>query len=86
MLESSNPGVDNNRNYDYIDGSGNSIWGTSGVSSDPNNDTYPGTGPFTEPENQAIKWFVENHNIKLALNNHTSGDLLLYPYGYAIIN
>ena len=80
---SSNPGVDNNRNYDYIDGSGNSIWGTSGVSSDPNSDVYPGTGPFTEPENQAIKWFVENHNIKLALNNHTSGDLLLYPYGYA---
>ena len=79
---SSNPGVDNNRNYDYIDGSG-SIWGTSGVSSDPNNDTYPGTGPFTEPENQAIKWFVENHSIKLALNNHTYGDLLLYPYGYA---
>ncbi len=78
----SNPGVDNNRNYDYIDGSG-SIWGTSGVSSDPNNDTYPGTGPFSEPENQAIKWFVENHSIKLALNNHTYGDLLLYPYGYA---
>ena len=79
----SNPGVDNNRNYDYIDGSGNSIWGTSGVSSNTNNDTYPGTGPFSEPENQAIKWFVENHNIKLALNNHTSGDLLLYPFGYA---
>jgi carboxypeptidase T len=79
----SNPGVDNNRNYDYIDGSGNSIWGTSGVSSNTNNDTYPGTGPFSEPENQAIKWFVENHSIKLALNNHTSGDLLLYPYGYA---
>jgi len=79
----SNPGVDNNRNYDYIDGSGNSIWGTSGVSSNTNNDTYPGTGPFSEPENQAIKWFVENHDIKLALNNHTSGDLLLYPYGYA---
>ena len=78
----SNPGVDNNRNYDYIDGSG-SIWGSSGVSSDPNSDVYPGTGPFTEPENQAIKWFVENHSIKLALNNHTSGNLLLYPYGYA---
>ena len=82
-IGSSNPGVDNNRNYDYIDGSGNSIWGTSGVSFNTNNDTYPGTGPFSEPENQAIKWFVENHDIKLALNNHTSGDLLLYPYGYA---
>jgi len=80
---SSNPGVDNNRNYDYIEPGTGSIWGTSGVSSDPNDDTYPGTGPFSEPENQAIKWFVENHSIKLALNNHTSGDLLLYPFGYA---
>ena len=45
-IGTSNPGVDNNRNYDYIDGSGNSIWGTTGVSSNPNNDTYPGTGPL----------------------------------------
>lgn len=79
----SNPGVDNNRNYDYIDGNGNSVWGTSGVSSNTNNDTYPGTGPFSEPENQAIKYFVENHSIKLALNNHTYDNSLLYPFGYA---
>lgn len=80
----SNPGVDNNRNYDYIDGNGNSIWGTSGVNlTNMNDDTYPGTGPFTEPENQAIKWFVENHSIKLALNNHSWDNSLLYPFGYA---
>ncbi len=76
-------GVDNNRNYDYIDGSGNSVWGTSGVTMNTGADDYPGTGPFTEPENLAIKWFVENHDIKLALNNHTYADLLLYPFGYA---
>lgn len=78
-----NPGVDNNRNFDYIDGNGNSVWGTSGVSSNFDNDTYPGTGPFSEVENQAMKWFVENHSIKLALNNHTYSNDLLHPYGYA---
>lgn len=78
-----NPGVDNNRNYDFIDGGGSSVWGTTGVNlTDEDSDTYPGTGPFTEPENQAIKWFVENHDIKLALNNHSWDNSLLYPFGY----
>jgi carboxypeptidase T len=77
-------GVDNNRNYDYwIDGDpAQSIWNTLGVSSDVNGETYPGTATFSEPENQAIRYFVDNHDFKLALNAHTHGDLLLYPYGY----
>lgn len=77
-------GVDNNRNYDYNDPVTGSVWGTTGVSTDPNNDTYPGLNPFSEPENQAIKWFCEQHNFKLALNNHTYSDLLLYPFGYQV--
>ncbi|HBY70168.1 MAG TPA: hypothetical protein DEG69_21890, partial [Flavobacteriaceae bacterium] len=44
--------------------------------------TYHGPSPFSEVETQAVKWFVENHNFVMAFNNHTSGDLLLYPYGY----
>ncbi|CAG5087543.1 M14 family zinc carboxypeptidase [Parvicella tangerina] len=75
-------GVDNNRNYDYIDGNGNSVWGTTGVSTSQSNDTYPGTGPFSEVENQAMKWFCENHDFRIALNNHTWDNSLLYPYGY----
>jgi len=77
-------GVDNNRNYDYwVSGdSGQSVWNTLGVSADVNGETYPGTAAFSEPETQAIKYFVENHNFKLALNAHTFSDLLLYPYGY----
>lgn len=76
-------GVDNNRNYSYIDGGGNEVWNTTGTSGSTNGDTWAGTGPFSEPENRAIRYFVETHNFTMALNNHTSGGLLLYPYGYA---
>ena len=69
-----NPGVDLNRNYSYG-------WNTTGVSADPNNDTYPGTSAFSEPETQAMKWFVENYGFKSALNAHSYGQLLLYPVG-----
>ena len=77
-------GVDLNRNYEYfINGDPtNGMWGGDGASNDPNNQTYHGTEPFSEIEAQAMKWFVENHNFIMAFNNHTYGDLLLYPYGY----
>jgi murein tripeptide amidase MpaA len=76
-------GVDNNRNYSYIDENGNEVWNTSGTSSNPYGNTYAGDGPFSESENRAIRYFVESNNFKVALNNHTYGNLLLYPYGYA---
>lgn len=77
-------GVDNNRNYDYyINGDpGNGVWGGEGTSSDPNSNIYHGTAPFSEIENQAMKWMVENHDFIMAFNNHSHGNLLLYPYGY----
>ncbi|MFT5236876.1 MAG: carboxypeptidase T [Flavobacteriaceae bacterium] len=77
-------GIDLNRNYDYfINGDPtNGVWGGEGASNDPNDQTYHGTTPFSEVEAQAMKWFVENHNFVMAFNNHTYGDLLLYPYGY----
>ncbi len=71
-----NYGVDNNRNYSYH-------WGESGVSG-PNGDTYNGTAPFSEIENQAIKWLCEQHQFKMAINNHTYSSLLLFPFGYAL--
>ncbi len=79
-------GVDNNRNYEYfIDGdASNGMWGGEGSSGNPNNDTYRGTAPFSEVENQALKWFVENHDFVMAFNNHSYGDLLLRPFGYAL--
>tara|TARA_B110000908_G_scaffold164343_1_gene212268 strand:- start:487 stop:2856 length:2370 start_codon:yes stop_codon:yes gene_type:complete len=77
-------GVDNNRNYEYyINGnSNNGVWGGEGASNNTSSSSYHGTGPFSEIENQAIKWFCEQHNFVMAFNNHSYGDLLLYPYGY----
>lgn len=67
-------GVDNNRNYSYG-------WGTTGVSMNPANDTYPGTGAFSEPENQAIKWFCEQRDFIYAFNAHSYADDILHPIG-----
>lgn len=71
-------GVDLNRNFGYM-------WGydNSGSSGTPSSMTYRGTAPFSEPENQALKHFCETIPFKLALNNHTYSDLLIYPWGYA---
>lgn len=75
-------GVDLNRNYNYVEPDGTQIWNTTGTSSQESGETYPGTAPFSEPETRAMRHFVETHNFTIALNNHTSGGLLLYPFGY----
>ncbi|MCT4583194.1 MAG: M14 family zinc carboxypeptidase [Flavobacteriales bacterium] len=71
-----NFGVDLNRNYSYQ-------WGGAGTSTDTDSDIYLGPSAFSEVETQAIKWFCEQHDFKMALNSHTYGNLLLYPFGYA---
>ncbi len=70
-------GVDLNRNYGYQ-------WGydNSGSSPTPSSETYRGTAPFSEPETQAVRDFCNARQFKLALNYHTHGDLLIYPWGY----
>ena len=70
-------GVDPNRNYGFQ-------WGYDnfGSSPFPSDETYRGTAPFSEPENQAIRDFCNSHNIQLCLSYHSYGDLLIYPYGY----
>ncbi len=73
-IGTTNKGVDLNRNYSYG-------WGTTGVSFNPNDDTYPGTGAFSEAETQAMQWLVQNHTFITALNSHTYGNTLLYPVG-----
>lgn len=69
-----NRGVDLNRNFNYE-------WGTTGVSFNENNDTYPGTGPFSEPETQNMKKIAEQFGVSFAFNAHTYSNLLLYPIG-----
>jgi carboxypeptidase T len=69
-------GVDLNRNYGYQ-------WGTGGSSSSGSSDTFMGPTPFSEPETQAIKAFVEAHlNAKVLLTVHTFSELILYPWGH----
>lgn len=68
-------GVDLNRNYD-------SWWCTAGSSSYPGADTYCGTAPFSEPETQAVKRFVEaRKNLKTLMSYHSFSSLILYPWG-----
>jgi hypothetical protein len=70
-------GVDLNRNYGYN-------WGFDNIGSSPtsSSDTYRGTAAFSEPEIQAVRNFCNNHQFLTALNAHTYGNLLIYPWGY----
>lgn len=70
-------GIDLNRNYGYQ-------WGYDDDGSSPNtsSDVYRGPSAFSEPETQAVKWFCEQHQFKMALNYHTYGNDLIYPWGY----
>jgi murein tripeptide amidase MpaA len=70
-------GVDLNRNYGPY-----SYWNSSngGSSTSPSSDTYRGTAPFSEPETANIKDFIATKYLKCALNYHTYGNYLIYPY------
>jgi len=74
-------GVDLNRNYSFM-------WGFDNEGSSPEgcSETYRGTGPFSEPETQAVRDFVEQHDFPLAMNYHSYSDLLIYPFGYEYEN
>lgn len=69
-------GVDLNRNYGYM-------WGSGGSSTNPRSDVFMGPRPFSEPETQAVKAFVEGKtNITTLLTFHTYSELILYPWGH----
>ncbi len=74
-------GVDLNRNYSYM-------WGydNDGSSPDGCSETYRGNSPFSEPETQAVRDFVEQHDFKINFNYHSYSDLLIYPFGYEYDN
>ena len=74
-------GVDLNRNYSYM-------WGYDNEGSSPDGcgETFRGSGPFSEPETQAISEFVEQHNFPIAMNYHSYSNLLIYPFGYEYEN
>jgi len=70
-------GVDLNRNYGHF-------WGFDDGGSSPSSssDVYRGSAPFSEPETRAVRYLCNTHNFKMAMNNHTFGNLLIYPWGY----
>ena len=70
-------GVDLNRNWGYMWGCDN-----SGSSPNPGDATYRGISPFSEPETQVQRDFIIDLQPIAAMNYHTYGGMLLYPYGY----
>lgn len=83
------PGVDVNRNFDfmwnfkahytpsYID-----LLGRAAPSTDICNEMYVGNTAFSEIESQAIEklWSVEHHDFAYALDIHSFGRDILYPW------
>lgn len=72
-------GVDLNRNFGTYN-----FWNSTnnGSSTSPSSDTYRGTAPFSEPETQNFKNFVNSRNIKASLDYHTYGNYLIKPYSW----
>lgn len=70
-------GVDLNRNYSYE-------WGYDDVGSspDPDDQTYRGTGPFSEPETQAVRDFIIARGVTVVVDYHAYGNQLFWPWGY----
>ncbi|MGE3801124.1 MAG: M14 family zinc carboxypeptidase, partial [Candidatus Kapaibacterium sp.] len=68
-------GIDLNRNYGPDD---NWRYPTDGASDLPASGLYRGTAPFSEPEIRAIRDLVNGENIRLLLNHHSFGRLLIH--------
>ncbi|MCB0712779.1 MAG: immune inhibitor A [Ignavibacteriae bacterium] len=68
-------GIDLNRNYGPED---NWRYPADGASNLPASGLYRGTAPFSEPEIRAIRDLVNGENIRLQLNHHSFGRLLIH--------
>ena len=74
-------GVDLNRNWGYQ-------WGLlSGSSATTSNDTYHGSGAFSEPETVVMRDFLQSRgNLKAMLTYHSYSELYLKPWSYTTAN
>jgi carboxypeptidase T len=77
-------GTDPNRNWSYQ-------WGCCGGSSaNPSSRTYRGPYPFSAPETDAVRSFVESRviegeqQITAFVDIHSYGEIVLWPYGYTL--
>jgi len=77
-------GVDLNRNYG---GSTNGIalgmWGSTGMSHHSDNELYCGQGVLSELETRAIRNVFLENDICASISWHTSGELVMWPWGYS---
>jgi hypothetical protein len=67
-------GVDPNRNYSFH-------WGGGGASPDETSQTHFGAAPFSEPETKNVRDLILSENVTGLVSNHTSGRLVLRPWG-----
>ncbi|HEX2086473.1 MAG TPA: M14 family metallopeptidase [Solirubrobacteraceae bacterium] len=67
-------GIDPNRNY-------GEKWGGPGASPDPSSQTYHGTGPWSEPETQAIHEYSQQRQVTALITLHNVAALVLRPPG-----
>eukprot|EP00479_Gromia_sphaerica_P009943 TRINITY_DN4370_c0_g1_i2.p1 TRINITY_DN4370_c0_g1~~TRINITY_DN4370_c0_g1_i2.p1 ORF type:complete len:274 (-),score=26.73 TRINITY_DN4370_c0_g1_i2:235-1056(-) len=69
-------GVDLNRNW----GPANT-WCSSGSSNNTNSNTYCGAAPFSEPEIEATRLYIDSAGIfRAGIDFHTTGPLILWPW------
>ena len=68
-------GVDLNRNWSVA-------WGGSGSSGSKGSDIYRGAYAFSEPETAAMRDLSKREGFALAVDFHTYGQLVLYPWNY----
>ncbi|XP_063387668.1 zinc carboxypeptidase-like [Cydia fagiglandana] len=69
-------GIDLNRNW-------NSNWMLKSSSDDPISNNYAGTAPFSEPEARTLAAYIESvaDNMEMYISFHSSGQMLMVPYG-----
>jgi len=72
-------GVDPNRNYGFQ-------WNAAVQSGSPypQAEDYRGSAPFSEPETQAIRDLVLQHNFKYAVSFHSGTEYIGFPWGYSL--
>ncbi len=75
VFDTLDDGVDLNRNFGFM-------WGTGGSSSNPSEATYMGPDSFSEPEIQGYRDFVLSRNFRTNLTYHSFSNYYLFPWGY----
>ncbi|MBM3269452.1 MAG: zinc carboxypeptidase [Candidatus Sericytochromatia bacterium] len=69
-------GTDLNRNFPFH-------WGEKGASNDPENPTFRGRGPGSEPETQAISKLLQSRKFTFLMSYHSYSNLIMWPWGYS---